>query len=240
MKTHHYLVVIGLFLLLVGGCRNQPVDDATATVAVVVSVESADPQPTLPPATPSTSGDSAIVTIPLTPFPSPTATTLPTSTPTPEPTILPSRAGPAAVFASDIPHKQLNAELDEVLRAELLRRAYLLPHIEQRGSMTGGDGLWLSAEIEAAHPEAFVLGREIGHIHIDGSLHLVLPKDVAREAVLNGWSARHPCTQNAECWFGFVLVTTPRTPEEVETLFKLIVDSYNFIVGTEYESADFE
>ena len=68
--------------------------------------------------------------------------------------------------------------------AELRRRAFALPGVENRESvlsLPGARGLWLAEHLELARPEVLQGGRESAHIHPDGSLHAWLPVERAIE-----------------------------------------------------------
>lgn len=82
-----------------------------------------------------------------------------------------------------------------------------------------------------AHPEVIARGREFAHMHPDGSLHLSLPPDRAREAVDKGWAEPHPIASYLGIE-GMVMLYTPLDEEELEVVFQLIVESYDFITGS--------
>lgn len=73
-------------------------------------------------------------------------------------------------------------------------------------------------------------GREFAHIHPDGSLHVALPPERAREAVSKGWAEPHPLAQYLGNE-GMVMLYTPLDKEELDVVFGLILDSYNFVTG---------
>jgi phospholipase/carboxylesterase len=81
-----------------------------------------------------------------------------------------------------------------------------------------------------AHPEAIAAGREFAHIHPDGSLHVSLPLERAREAVEKGWAEPHPIAHYLGNE-GMVMLYTPLDEVELEIIFGLILDSYNFVIG---------
>ena len=98
-------------------------------------------------------------------------------------------------------------------------------------SLPGARGVWISDGVSLAHPEAIVAGREFAHIHTDGSLHAPLPFERAIEAVDGGWAERHPLADQREGWEGLVMLYTPRSLEELDVVFQLIVESYGFVTG---------
>lgn len=153
---------------------------------------------------------------------------------------LPVREGPRPFTTSGVPHIQIDVdpvpELDETLRA----RAFSLPGVENRPtvvSLPGGRGLWLEEDVSLARPDLILAGRELGHFHTDGSLHVPLPVDRALEAVEAGWAVLHPWADRDEFPDGLVMLYTPQSSEEAEVTLQLIVDSYNFVTGAEVEPA---
>jgi phospholipase/carboxylesterase len=128
---------------------------------------------------------------------------------------------------------QLGVVPDPVLLAELARRAFALPDVVERPtvvSVPGARALWLTEGAPIARPEAIVAGRELSHIHPDGSMHLALPAERAREAVASGWAEPHPIASVLGL-DGLVLVYTPRTRNELDVLWSLLVESYRFVTG---------
>lgn len=132
-----------------------------------------------------------------------------------------------------MPHTQIGVQPIPEVNAELHRRAFSLPGVSARPtiiSVPGARGLWLDESMELAHPEAIVAGREFTHIHPDGSLHLPLPLDRARQAIEAGWAEPHPIAR-ALGVDGLVLVYTPRDVAELEVVWDLVLDSYVHVTG---------
>jgi len=128
---------------------------------------------------------------------------------------------------------QLGVVPDPDLLAKLARRTFALPDVVERPtvvSVPGARGLWLTEGAPIARPEAIVAGRELSHIHPDGSMHLALPAARAREAVASGWAEPHPMASVLGL-DGLVLVYTPRTKPELDVLWSLLVESYRFVTG---------
>ena len=125
---------------------------------------------------------------------------------------LPERSGPRTSTSGTVPHVQINVKPVAPVNEELFRRAYLLPGVEDRPtvvSLPGGRGMWLSANIDIAHPEAVLVGREFAHIHTDGSLHAPLPIERAMEVDEKGWGELHPWSGEREGFDGLVMLYTP-------------------------------
>lgn len=153
---------------------------------------------------------------------------------------IPARSGPRPLTSKGMPHTQINVVPNPEVNAELFRRAFALPDVTNRPtviSVPGARALWLDESLPLAHPEAIVAGREFAHIHPDGSLHASLPSDRAREAVEAGWAEPHPMALYMGN-DGMVMLYTPRTSEELDVVFQLIVDSYNFVTGRAVTAAD--
>lgn len=155
---------------------------------------------------------------------------------------LPLRSPPPIETTPGVPHVQINVEAVPVLQTELLRRVSELPGLEIRPTvigMFGAKGFWLLEDLTLVRPEVIFRGREFAHLHTDGSLHASLPQVRAFEAVAAGWAVRHPSAQYHARLEGFVMLYTPRTMDELEVVFQLIVDGYNFILGSNVLAQDF-
>lgn len=154
---------------------------------------------------------------------------------------LPTRSAPVIETTSGVPHVQIDVQAVPELQAELLRRVSALPGLDIRPTvigMFGAKGFWLLEDVQLARPEVIYHGREYAHLHTDGSLHASLPPKRAFEAVAAGWAIRHPSAQYHDRLEGFVLLYTPRTPEELDITFQLIVDGYNFVTGQDVQLDD--
>jgi phospholipase/carboxylesterase len=90
-------------------------------------------------------------------------------------------------------------------------------------SVPGARGLWLDESVTHVRPGVILAGREFTHIHPDGSMHLTLPPDRAREAIEAGWAEPHPIARQMRLE-GMVLVYTPRTFGELEVLWSLVTE----------------
>ncbi len=154
--------------------------------------------------------------------------------------VLPVRSGEREETTGSVPHIQLTAEPVPEVDAELRRRAYLLPGVidqESRLSLPGARSLWLSDDVEIDRPDVLQSGREFGHIHPDGSMHVWLPVERASEVDESKWGELHPWVTQEGFWDGVVMVYTPESPEELEISLRLIVDAYNFVTGSDLDAA---
>jgi len=155
---------------------------------------------------------------------------------------LPVRDGPQQETSGTVPHVQLDIEPDQDVVDELIRRAFLLPGVENRPtivSLPGTLGMWLLEDVEVVHPEVIVEGREFAHIHPDGSLHAPLPLDRAFEVEDTGWGERHPWADDIDGWDGFTMLYTPRSMEELEVTLQLVIESYNHVTGRDEAPDDY-
>lgn len=153
--------------------------------------------------------------------------------PSPGAARIPRRNDPRPPTHEGMPHTQIGVQPVPEVNAELFRRAFSLPGVSNRPtvvSVPGARALWLEPSVELAHPELIVAGREFTHIHPDGSMHLALPVERAREAIEAGWAEPHPVARQAGLE-GLVLVYTPRTFDELEVLWGLVLDSYCHVTG---------
>ena len=141
------------------------------------------------------------------------------------------RAGPRPPTQQGMPHTQIGVTPVAEVNAELFRRAFSLPGVLNRPtiiSVPGARGLWLDESVTHMRPGVILAGREFTHIHPDGSMHLTLPPDRARQAIEAGWAEPHPIARQMGLE-GMVLVYTPRTFGELEVLWSLVLDAYCYV-----------
>jgi len=130
-------------------------------------------------------------------------------------------------------------EIPEI-KAELFRRIYSLPDVRDeptRISIPGARAIWLREDLPLAHGEVVLQGREFAHIHPDASFHVTLSPQRAREAIEAGWAESHPLAHQIGIE-GMVLLYTPRDMQELDVIFQLVVDSYNFVTGRALHPTD--
>jgi len=147
---------------------------------------------------------------------------------------IPARDAPRPVTTDGVPHVQVDVETMPALRKELLRRVAEIPHLEIRDtviSLPGTAGFWLADDLPLANPKAIVGGREFAHLHPDGSLHAALHPDTAKIAVEKGWAIPHPWSTRRPGWEGFVMIYSPQSDDELDVVYRLVVESYRFITG---------
>jgi phospholipase/carboxylesterase len=167
----------------------------------------------------------------------------------PDLSILPERAGPRRQTTGDVPHQQLDAEPVPEVDAELRRRIFALPGVEDRASersLPGARGLWFTEGLELVRSDVLggaregVLGstREFAHIHPDGSLHVWLPVERAIEVHESKWGELHPWVDREGFWDGVVMVYVPESADDLEIAVRIVVDAYNFITGENLKTDD--
>ena len=159
--------------------------------------------------------------------------TEPATQPTERPAPLPKRRGERPQVFQGMPHAQVDVEPVPEVNLHLFRRAFSLPGVSNEAtvvSVPGARALWLDESMPLARADAVMAGREFAHIHPDGSLHLSLPPERAREAVATGWAELHPLARRSGNE-SLVLIYTPRDFEELEVVIGLITDAWSFVTG---------
>jgi hypothetical protein len=160
-----------------------------------------------------------------------------TCEPTPVPAFfrpLPPREGTPAVTTGDVPHFQLNPESTPELIDDLMDEILSVGLFEDLDSTLGPGGaraISIREGIEITRPECVVSGREIGHIHLDGSLHAVLPHERIADAEAAGWVEAHPYAGVRPGFEAFVMVFAPRSSDDIAVIFELVLESLNFLTG---------
>jgi hypothetical protein len=147
---------------------------------------------------------------------------------------LPPRAGSRPRTTPSNPHTQLDQQpADPALIAELARRAFALPGVEEqpsRISVPGARALVLADDEPAGPPDAFLIGREFAHLHPspDHSLHAMLPLDVAEAAIEAGWAEGHPVARMGLIPRTAVMLYAPRDEAELDVIESLVRASHGY------------
>jgi len=153
---------------------------------------------------------------------------------------LPQRTRTRPSTNKNMPHSQIGIQPVPEVNAELFRLSHSLPNVRNEPtqiSVPGARAIWLDEDLPLAHPESIARGREFAHIHPDGSLHVSLSPERAQEAIEMGWAEPHPMAQYMGN-LGMVMLYTPLDMQELDVIFQLIVDSYNFVTGRTVTAAD--
>lgn len=154
---------------------------------------------------------------------------------------LPNRSSPIPTTTDGVPHVQIGVEAVPEISSALLRRVSTIPGVEIGDtviSLPGAKGFRISEGVALARPEVIVGGREFAHLHPDGSLHASLSPELAEKAVEAGWAIHHPWADQRPGWEGFVMIYTPGSTDELEVVFRLVLESYNFVTGNDAASGD--
>lgn len=139
-----------------------------------------------------------------------------------------------------MPHSQISVQSLPDINQELFRRCYSLPDVRNEPtviSVPGARALWLDENLPLAHPEMIARGREFAHIHPDGSLHAGLSPERARESVEKSWAEPHPIAHYMGIE-GMVMLYTPLDMDELDVIFQLVVDSYNYVTGRQVDATE--
>jgi hypothetical protein len=147
------------------------------------------------------------------------------------------RQGPRPQTTPSNPHTQLDQQPDDPgLHDTLAARVFSLPDVQERPSrvsVPGARALWLRDSVPAGPPEAFMVEREFAHLHpgADQSLHAALPPELAEAAIAAGWAELHPVARLGYIPPTTVMIYAPRNQEELDTVFRLVLASYQFAGG---------
>jgi phospholipase/carboxylesterase len=114
---------------------------------------------------------------------------------------LPARNGPPPAIRRPTlgrpgPHQQLTQNAPRELQEPLFALDRSLPGVtisRSLVSLPGARAFFLDRDLACGPEAAFQAGTEFAHIHapFDGSLHVTLPEEVAREAIARGWGEPH-------------------------------------------------
>ncbi len=93
--------------------------------------------------------------------------------------------------------------------------------------------MWLLDEGGHSCAKAFIKDNEFAHVHpsYDGSMHMMLPEDVAHEVVQKGWGEPHPLVPEGRMPPTLVMVFGPRDEAELNVVLQLVDASYKFARG---------
>lgn len=151
---------------------------------------------------------------------------------------LPQRAGPKPETTSSIPHSQLDQHgSDDVVR-KLHAWCFSLPSVNNEHStisVPGARALVMCDGIDC-NQDAFMIGREFAHIHPhpdNGSMHVQLSAEDAREVIAAGWGEDHFLVTLGRLPEGLVMVFSPRDDQELDAVKTIVTRSYEFATGVD-------
>jgi phospholipase/carboxylesterase len=127
------------------------------------------------------------------------------------------------------PHQQLTQNAPPEMQEALFLLGRSLPGVTTGRSLVslpGTRAFFLDPTLANGPDVAFQAGTEFAHIHapFDGSLHVTLPDEVAREAIARGWGEKHSL-QHA------LLIYGPRNEHELAVAWQLLRVSHIFACG---------
>ena len=128
-------------------------------------------------------------------------------------------------------HQQLSQNAPPALQEMLLSKVSALPGVRIGPSLIsvpGARAFFLEDLYALGPPEAFIVQNEFAHLHPpqDGSLHLILPKEVQHVIVEAGWGEPHPRSPRTSMIYG------PRNEEELEWVWEIFMVSFRFANGS--------
>lgn len=149
---------------------------------------------------------------------------------------LSARPGPRPRTTPTNPHVQLDGNAPLELQELLFEKARTLPGVRVEPSMIsvpGARAFVLGDEAAGGPPEAFMIGREFAHLHppTDGSLHMMLPLDLAEAVDSCGWGELHPVARMGVIPRTAMMVYGPRDDGELEVVWELLRASHAFATG---------
>jgi phospholipase/carboxylesterase len=150
---------------------------------------------------------------------------------------LPHRAGPRPAVSWTIPQQQESDNAPAHLQEQLFEKVRTLSGVDvgaSRISVPGARGFILS---EGSRDQQAYLVAEVGefaHLHpaYDGSLHLVLPPDLAADVTTKGWGRPHMWA-GTRLSPGFMMVYGPRDETELTIVLGIVAASHAYATGTE-------
>lgn len=154
---------------------------------------------------------------------------------------LPERSGERPVVSWTIPQQQETQTAPEHLQSRLYDEVRTMAGVEvgpSRISVPGARGFTLREG--SPDPAAWLVPQvgEFAHLHpsYDGSLHLVLPADLAADVAAKGWGRPHMWA-GTRLSPGFVLVHGPRDDAELATVLGIVAASHAYARGRTTSSA---
>jgi len=149
---------------------------------------------------------------------------------------LPTRRGPRPDVSWTIPQQQQSQNAPPDLQERLLEEVRQLSGVEvgpSHISVPGARGFTLREG--SADEQAFLVPQfaEFAHLHpsYDGSLHVVLPPELAADVSTKGWGRPHMWA-GTRLSPGFMLVHGPRDEDELVTVRGIVAASHAYASGT--------
>ena len=154
---------------------------------------------------------------------------------------LPTRRGPRPDVSWTIPQQQQTQNAPPHLQERLLEEVRQLSGVEvgpSHISVPGARGFMLREG--SADEQAFLVPQfaEFAHLHpsYDGSLHVVLPPELAADVSTKGWGRPHMWA-GTRLSPGFMLVHGPRDEDELATVRGIVAASHAYASGASSSAA---
>lgn len=149
---------------------------------------------------------------------------------------LPPRSGEPPVTRQEMPHQQLDQTAPATIQEELWSRMSALQEVRSGRSgvsLPESRAVHLNAEAAGGPADAFMVGTEFAHLHgaSDGSLHMMLPPELATEAMEKGWAEPHPLARRGMAPANLVMVFGPRDEAELDVVWRLVQASHRYARG---------
>lgn len=145
------------------------------------------------------------------------------------------RRGPRPEVSWTIPQQQESQNAPAGLQERLFEEIRTLPGVDvgpSRISVPGARGLTLREG--STDEQAFLVPQfgEFAHLHpaYDGSLHVVLPPELAADVSTKGWGRPHMWA-GTRLSPGFMLVYGPRDDDELATVLGIVAASHAYATG---------
>ena len=151
--------------------------------------------------------------------------------------VLPTRAGPPPAVSWTIPQQQESQNAPTHLQERLFEQVRALGGVDvgpSRISVPGARGFTLR---EGSDDEQAYLVPQVGefaHLHpaYDGSLHLVLPPELAADVSTKGWGRPHMWA-GTRLSPGFMMIFGPRDDSELAIVFGIVNASHAYAAGAD-------
>ena len=150
---------------------------------------------------------------------------------------LPGRAGQRPEVSWTIPQQQESGNAPAHLQEELFEKVRNLSGVDvgpSRISVPGARGFTLREGSDDEHAYLVAEVGEFAHLHPahDGSLHLILPPDLAADVSTKGWGRPHMWA-GTMLSPGFMMVYGPRDENELATVLGIVTASHTYAIGRE-------
>jgi phospholipase/carboxylesterase len=150
---------------------------------------------------------------------------------------LPGRTGPRPAVSWTIPQQQESDNAPAHLQQRLLDEISTLSGVDVGPSLISVPGARGFTLRDGSDDEQAYLVPQVGefaHLHpsYDGSLHLVLPPDLAADVSTQGWGRPHMWA-GTRLSPGFMMVYGPRDETELATVLGIVTASHAYAAGAE-------